>query len=866
MPADSAIVETPSNIAVSWWWAIILFPIVAYVLYTQKKWIINSYRKIFIKLLVKMGKIEKIYISWDELLQISSYDSYDRIISDCEILERESGISDQDIKKIRTFRENVDNAKKHKKISELLNEAEDNIKVERVAETANFLMEAKNLLETFSAKGKNALTDRFNHLVSLLTAIKLKQFEKRINEAIEGKNYNDLIQFFSSDNVSREGFSKKIISPVLNRVKDTLTNLVETYLNEGKVDEATGLAGTILKVDVFKDDEFSGNLQNRVVEKIKQLIAEKTNEYLPLEAKTIREQYKDFLPNTVLREINKSIEVCENSKEAKIKDCLNKALEHAKKEIFVYAWTEYNKAVELQGEEIEKIKKIIQDLESESLNRQRKAEFDGICAKIKAEIAKENIQQALAYLDKAELVEVDDKSALQKLSDEITKLKTAIEEEQKFFGEQPIVLLQCDGNKFFNIPKKEDYGEDADPYVNVDTNRNWGVISVFDGMGGAGARKYKHADTGEEHTSAWWASRYVKEAVETLMSSRVKGESPITFLEANLKDAIVNKLNEVIKHFPAANAPLLSKMMRKLPTTMALCAYFIDEKEITINCYWSGDSRVYMFDKNKMYFLTKDDADAADGDPFSPANMDLAMNNTICQDRDFVINKSTLSVPRTPDNPLVLIAATDGCFGYFKNPIEFEHTIRQTLDASKQFDDWMPLIKKAIIDNIQQDDFSMTLVEIGDTDFNSTKELLTTCLNHDIFKRYYDWKVSSKNTQEKLIADISTIDEMVIQSKEEANKAKEAIDEVYADISKLEESFSKYGDQYLKFKEGLLGEKEKREKTLSEINETLMNYSEERKLLKEQLEKIQLDTESQNNEWYAEYKELFKIVNPLGIL
>ena len=79
---------------------------------------------------------------------------------------------------------------------------------------------------------------------------------------------------------------------------------------------------------------------------------------------------------------------------------------------------------------------------------------------------------------------------------------------------------------------------------------------MFDGLGGAGARKYKHADTGEEHTSAWWASRYVKEAVETLMSSRVKGESPITFLEANLKDSIVNKRNEVIKHFPAANAPL----------------------------------------------------------------------------------------------------------------------------------------------------------------------------------------------------------------------------------------------------------------------------------------------------------------------
>lgn len=813
-----------------------------------------------------MGKIKLIYIRWDKRLQTSSYESYDKIISDCEILKRKTGISEQDIKKIRTYRKNVDNAKKHKKISELLNKAEDNVMVEHVAETANFLTEAKSLLETFSAEGKDALTDKFNDLENRLTAIKLQLFEKRINEAIEGKNYDDLILFFSTDNILRENFSKKSNSPILNKVKDTLTNLVEAYLNEGKVDEATGLAGTILKVDVFKDDEFFGNLQNKVVKKIKQLIAEKTNEYLPQDAKAIREQYKDFLPNTVLQEINKSIEVCENSKETKIKDCLNKALEYAKKEKFDDAWREYNKAVELQGEEIEKTKKNIQNLQSESLNRQKKNEFDDICARIKKEIAKKDVERALEYFEKAKAIEVDDMSALQELLAEISNLKTALEEEQRFFGEQPIVLMQCEGRNYFNVPKKEDHGEDADPYVDVDTNRNWGIISVFDGMGGAGARKYKNANTGEEHTSAWWASRYVKEAVETLMSSRVKGKNPITFLEANMKAAIVSKLNEVIKIFPAANTSLLSKMMRKLPTTMALCAYFIDEKGITINCYWSGDSRVYMFDKNKMYFLTKDDVDAADGDPFSPANMDLAMNNTICQDRDFVINKSTITIPKTPNNPIVLIVATDGCFGYFRNPIEFEYTIRNTLSLSKQFDGWMPLIKKAIIDNIQQDDFSMALIEIGDTNFDSTREQLTACLSNDLFKRYYDWRISCNNTQEKLFADISAIEKKINQSREEANKAKDAIEEIDADISKFEESFFKYGDIYMNFKEELLKKKKKKDEVLSDINKALKNYSEKRISLNEQLEKNQLDTESQNNDWYTRYKELFEIVNPLGIL
>lgn len=39
--------------------------------------------------------------------------------------------------------------------------------------------------------------------------------------------------------------------------------------------------------------------------------------------------------------------------------------------------------------------------------------------------------------------------------------------------------------------------------------------------------------------------------------------------------------------------------------------------------------------------------------------------------------------------------------------------------------------------------------------------------------------------------------------------------------------------------------------------------SNERNSLKETLDSIQLRAESQNNDWYAKYKEFFEIVNPV---
>ena len=895
MPADSSIVKSTTNILpesssvsfgkidvlVDWWWVIFFLIIIACVLYLYKKRIIVFYRKIYIISLVKMGKMEIIYCSWDNRYNEGNYE---QLIKECIELENKNDISNEEKNKIREYREKAESAKKYNDIDELINKTEDYIKSALLCEAKDYIAKAREQLDTYVAKGKTILKDRIDNLENRLKAVRLEVFSKSIKEAIDKNDYDFLIIAFSVENLTKEGLSKKDVSPVISMVKDKWTETTKIHIDANEIDKAAELVKVILKFEVFKDDEFVGELKANIIKKIRELITDKINAYLYEDAKSIRDDYKDILPNSTLRDINKSIELCENSKPAKINDCLKKALEYAEKKLFIDAWREYEKAKKLKGEDITETQKQIFTLETEERTRQNQIKFEDLCSKLKAEIRDGNDTKALDYLEMAKSVEVEDKSILDNLAIDIKNLQIAIANENKFLGAQPIVSAKYDGRDFINVPKKENHGEDADPYVNVSANRSWGIIAVFDGMGGAGARKYKYANSGEghtsntpelikainmeeEHASAWWASRYVREAVEALMSSRPKGEDPIIYLESNLKTAIVNKLNTVIKNFPAAKAPLLSKMMRKLPTTMALCAYTIDEKNITINSYWSGDSRIYMFDKNRMYFLTKDDADAADEDPFSPANMDLAMNNTICQDRDFVINKSTISIPMIPSNPIVLIAATDGCFGYFKNPIEFEYTIRHTLDASKQFDEWMPLIRKAIIDNIQQDDFSMALIEIGETDFVSTKEQLTICLSNDLFKRYYDWKDSYRKNQDTLATKIAQIDENIIKGKEEAGKAKAAIEDIDAAIAKFEELYSKYNDdEYLKIKDQLLEKKNRENSAVAKINETINEYSKQRTLLKEQLEKIQLNTESENNVWYTEYKELFKIVNPLSIL
>ena len=376
----------------------------------------------------------------------------------------------------------------------------------------------------------------------------------------------------------------------------------------------------------------------------------------------------------------------------------------------------------------------------------------------------DDLDQAAEYCQKA-MDLYSDRDDSQKLFRQICDEKKAQDTEDKMHGIQPI-------RKFgvFNVPKKENEGEDADPICNVDDNLNWGVIATFDGMGGAGAKKYKHISTGIEHTSAYWGSRAVKECVEDLIQKRPKGKCPTQWVILNLHECIKNKLNDAILEFSNANGSVLSKMTRKLPTTMAMSIYEIKEDDVEITTLWAGDSRVYLLLRDTIEILTIDDANAEDDDPFSPMNMDLAMNNAISQDREFRINKSFKTMQMATETPFLLISATDGCFGYYKNPLEFEAMLRTSLSNANNENEYLENIKQSIIENIQQDDFSISIVGFGDSDFQHYKSILSSDKDCELITNYYDWRHNIESKEADIKKRISILETQLVECREEIER------------------------------------------------------------------------------------------------
>ena len=84
--------------------------------------------------------------------------------------------------------------------------------------------------------------------------------------------------------------------------------------------------------------------------------------------------------------------------------------------------------------------------------------------------------------------------------------------------------------------------------------------------------------------------------------------------------------------------------------------------------------------------------------------------------------------------PSVLITATDGCFGYFSTPMEFEFLLVDTLWAAKDMEDW----QKKLADRIKRitgDDYTMGIAAVGYKNFKQLKASLTK-RKRDLFRKY----------------------------------------------------------------------------------------------------------------------------------
>jgi hypothetical protein len=261
----------------------------------------------------------------------------------------------------------------------------------------------------------------------------------------------------------------------------------------------------------------------------------------------------------------------------------------------------------------------------------------------------------------------------------------------------------------FNLAKVPDHGEDSDPILR--DGRELGLVAVFDGMGGAGGTVYETPDG--PRTGAYLASRIARDVVEERMVALLDPEwnldGPATSRE--LQRSVQRALADALAGLNAPKSGLRSRLLRALPTTMAMMALQRLEPRggrWAGHVFWSGDSRVYVFDPaTGAHQVTRDDLRDA-GDALVNLRQDSVVSNAMSADTDFVVNHHKVELTA----PFLAVAATDGCFGYVRTPIHFEHLVLAALQESTDTGSWSRIVAQRI-SAVTGDDAAMAVLGVG---------------------------------------------------------------------------------------------------------------------------------------------------------
>ena len=260
----------------------------------------------------------------------------------------------------------------------------------------------------------------------------------------------------------------------------------------------------------------------------------------------------------------------------------------------------------------------------------------------------------------------------------------------------------------FNLAKVPDHGEDSDPILRE--GPDLGLAGVFDGMGGAGGTVYTTPDG--PRSGAYLASRIVRDVVEEHLLTVLAPERPMPGEQTatELHDAVEAALQQRLADLKAPASGLRSRLLRALPTTMALGVLQRkqpDSPEWICHVLWAGDSRVYAFTPAGMHQLSVDDL-RDQGDALANLERDSVISNAISADTDFRINHRRVALQA----PFFLVSATDGCFGYLRSPMHFEAIVLRSLAAATSEETWSTALQ-AEIAAVTGDDAAMATIAVG---------------------------------------------------------------------------------------------------------------------------------------------------------
>jgi len=273
----------------------------------------------------------------------------------------------------------------------------------------------------------------------------------------------------------------------------------------------------------------------------------------------------------------------------------------------------------------------------------------------------------------------------------------------------------------FNLEKIPGHGEDSDPILR--DGRELGLVAVFDGMGGAGGTVYETPDG--PRTGAYLASRVARDVAEARMVALLNPEwnldGPGTALE--LQRSVREALQTRLAALKAPASGLRSRLLRALPTTMALIGLQRREaggERWDGHLFWAGDSRVYVFapDTGAQQLTVDDIKDRSD----AMANLreDSVVSNAMSADVDFVVHHHRVELSA----PFLVVAATDGCFGYLPSPMHFEHLVLAALRDALTAESWSTAVQTAI-SAVTGDDAAMAVLGVG-ADHQQFRTLFST--------------------------------------------------------------------------------------------------------------------------------------------
>lgn len=258
------------------------------------------------------------------------------------------------------------------------------------------------------------------------------------------------------------------------------------------------------------------------------------------------------------------------------------------------------------------------------------------------------------------------------------------------------------------LEKKPARGEDAEPTLRLQ-GRDRGVLGVYDGSGGAGAEIARTLRDGTPITQAYVASRLVRDLTENWLA-----QPPAVRETTGLQPWIASGLEVERGRLPRAEVEIRGRMHRVLPTTMAVLDYRTTvhgqaqvQRQTTVEAYWAGDSRAYILTPTDgLQVLTRDDS--REQDALELIRNDQPMDNMVSADRPFAVNQAGVVV----NGPVVLVTATDGCFGYVSTPALFEYAVLRALLEATDLDDWSSRLLGSV-SRFTGDDASFSMVALG---------------------------------------------------------------------------------------------------------------------------------------------------------